>query len=98
MHASICLISLLEFSFTFTSSEHVDLHSFPTRRSSDLLRQQRADAADAPDAHTGAQFVDRALVDRAAARHHADARSEEHTSELQSPVHLVYRLLLEKKT
>src|SRR5690348_17990184 len=27
----------------------------------------------------------------------ADARSEEHTSELQSPVHLVCRLLLEKK-
>src|SRR5690348_17649424 len=29
-------------------------------------------------------------------RHHA-SRSEEHTSELQSPVHLVCRLLLEKK-
>src|SRR5258708_17400741 len=28
---------------------------------------------------------------------HADARSEEHTSELQSPDHLVCRLLLEKK-
>src|SRR5690348_18021883 len=28
---------------------------------------------------------------------HALARSEEHTSELQSPVHLVCRLLLEKK-
>src|SRR5438876_6220436 len=27
----------------------------------------------------------------------ADPRSEEHTSELQSPVHLVCRLLLEKK-
>src|SRR5690348_17491765 len=27
----------------------------------------------------------------------ADSRSEEHTSELQSPVHLVCRLLLEKK-
>src|SRR5438876_6030759 len=27
----------------------------------------------------------------------ADFRSEEHTSELQSPVHLVCRLLLEKK-
>src|SRR5690348_17462924 len=27
----------------------------------------------------------------------ADQRSEEHTSELQSPVHLVCRLLLEKK-
>src|SRR5690348_17733949 len=32
-------------------------------------------------------FADRALV----------TRSEEHTSELQSPVHLVCRLLLEKK-
>src|SRR5258708_9811548 len=28
----------------------------------------------------------------------ADGRSEEHTSELQSPNHLVCRLLLEKKT
>src|SRR5690348_17738481 len=28
---------------------------------------------------------------------HLEARSEEHTSELQSPVHLVCRLLLEKK-
>src|SRR5690348_18081514 len=28
---------------------------------------------------------------------HDPARSEEHTSELQSPVHLVCRLLLEKK-
>src|SRR5690348_17976992 len=28
---------------------------------------------------------------------HVAARSEEHTSELQSPVHLVCRLLLEKK-
>src|SRR5690348_18142772 len=35
---------------------------------------------------------------RAAARSARDApRSEEHTSELQSPVHLVCRLLLEKK-
>src|SRR6266581_9035102 len=29
--------------------------------------------------------------------HYLEARSEEHTSELQSPVHLVCRLLLEKK-
>src|SRR2546429_3767549 len=29
--------------------------------------------------------------------HSSDARSEEHTSELQSPLHLVCRLLLEKK-
>src|SRR5690348_17759059 len=32
-----------------------------------------------------------------AERARAEARSEEHTSELQSPVHLVCRLLLEKK-
>src|SRR5256885_12000168 len=30
-------------------------------------------------------------------RRHLDARSEEHTSELQSPCNLVCRLLLEKK-
>src|SRR5690348_17661805 len=30
-------------------------------------------------------------------QHSASRRSEEHTSELQSPVHLVCRLLLEKK-
>src|SRR5690348_17578417 len=30
-------------------------------------------------------------------RRHSSSRSEEHTSELQSPVHLVCRLLLEKK-
>src|SRR5438876_6977466 len=30
-------------------------------------------------------------------QHAGKARSEEHTSELQSPVHLVCRLLLEKK-
>src|SRR5947208_8543298 len=33
----------------------------------------------------------------AAAVHEYDTRSEEHTSELQSPDHLVCRLLLEKK-
>src|SRR5438876_1260535 len=36
------------------------------------------------------------IVDRLAASVN-DSRSEEHTSELQSPVHLVCRLLLEKK-
>src|SRR5438876_7680043 len=44
-----------------------------------------------------AQLV--ALADRPGivAQTIGDARSEEHTSELQSPVHLVCRLLLEKK-
>src|SRR5438876_3781443 len=35
---------------------------------------------------------------KAAAPRRQQPRSEEHTSELQSPVHLVCRLLLEKKT
>src|SRR2546422_5256454 len=41
-----------------------------------------------PDAGTG---------DRASARTGSGGRSEEHTSELQSRLHLVCRLLLEKK-
>src|SRR5690348_18185991 len=41
-----------------------------------------------------AEFLD---AEAAAARIAPVARSEEHTSELQSPVHLVCRLLLEKK-
>src|SRR2546422_6994155 len=40
-----------------------------------------------------AVFLDRPLVDR----HRVGERSEEHTSELQSRLHLVCRLLLEKK-
>src|SRR5690348_17562743 len=39
----------------------------------------------------------RALPHRRGALRRPDPRSEEHTSELQSPVHLVCRLLLEKK-
>src|SRR5258708_20829143 len=37
------------------------------------------------------------LVNRLFEREEVDLRSEEHTSELQSPDHLVCRLLLEKK-
>src|SRR5438876_8288614 len=39
----------------------------------------------------------RASLDERTPWHRGGARSEEHTSELQSPVHLVCRLLLEKK-
>src|SRR5207244_8260452 len=38
-----------------------------------------------------------AIATRSTARRSASERSEEHTSELQSPDHLVCRLLLEKK-
>src|SRR5438876_1158155 len=59
------------------------LHSFPTRRSSDL-RQLLA-----------RQHAPRRVPGRV--EQQEAGRSEEHTSELQSPVHLVCRLLLEKK-
>src|SRR5690348_18044263 len=48
----------------------------------------------------GSSRFDRGVCARArrpVSHHRARNRSEEHTSELQSPVHLVCRLLLEKK-
>src|SRR5438309_9147946 len=65
-----------------------NLHSFPTRRSSDLCR------VDSPRLQAR-QRAGRGRRARAGDR--LRARSEEHTSELQSQFHLVCRLLLEKK-
>src|SRR5205823_15015103 len=82
------------------SPAHQALHSFPTRRSSDL------DAGIEPDAieplrgrGEGAATLRPRLcaggvVELCVA---AAVRSEEHTSELQSLAYLVCRLLLEKK-
>src|SRR5205807_9315678 len=104
----------------FDSHGHaLDLHSFPTRRSSDLPRLAGACGGVAKGG-----FVDQSGVEGDYARvgndwsencrwplpmetriggcayehrGRVDARSEEHTSELQSPCNLVCRLLLEKK-
>src|SRR5437763_11161201 len=65
-----------------------DLHSFPTRRSSDLsvgLRQKLLGLGLQSLFWVRPSFAADLL------------RSEEHTSELQSPMYLVCRLLLEKK-
>src|SRR5207244_13582028 len=89
--------------FFFHASAHPrDLHSFPTRRSSDLpsaalsltstVRPAWSKAPVATSSSTPTSSW--VTAPRAAA---ADSRSEEHTSELQSPDHLVCRLLLEKK-
>src|SRR5207244_12135991 len=95
------------------SAAHRHLHSFPTRRSSDLggrLGLPRARAPLGSHGHSGlrasvipglAPGVSRLpdlgfLLHRFFLSSHA-SRSEEHTSELQSPDHLVCRLLLEKK-
>src|SRR5205814_9058578 len=80
---------------------HWALRSFPTRRSSDLVRQLAARRAHVQLADqvgrdaAAAALVGEGRVDVAVGEH--DARSEEHTSELQSLRHLVCRLLLEKK-
>src|SRR5438876_6633471 len=70
---------------------HRDLHSFPTRRSSDLGAVARSPLSTGPFTTAAARSA------AASVRRGRERRSEEHTSELQSPVHLVCRLLLEKK-
>src|SRR5690348_18170206 len=62
-----------------------DPFDWDTFRRSKLKPQERRDNAAAAALHR----------DRIALRKHDPVRSEEHTSELQSPVHLVCRLLLE---
>src|SRR5207248_5988722 len=105
--------------FFCCSVPHPDLHSFPTRRSSDLvfglqgmgeLGRSPASAAAGALAAVAAEkvqdlvaglralgeVVDRVLDQRVGRRLGGKFRSEEHTSELQSPYDLVCRLLLEK--
>src|SRR5437764_10762231 len=85
--------------FFFDFPAPTDISTFPTRRSSDLVLpgNQRGSASALalcgrhPVGPAGGEEVGHAPV--WAARH----RSEEHTSELQSPMYLVCRLLLEKK-
>src|SRR5438046_6165936 len=85
-------------------SPHAALPPFPTRRSSDLPGAERGQRAGGGVAHEaalpeneGALLRRRHLHRRSAARARDRARSEEHTSELQSLTNLVCRLLLEKK-
>src|SRR5437763_5976375 len=90
------------FTFFFSSyADHRDLLSFPTRRSSDLRDDCRArprdtSGADRPRAGAGG-IANPQACRRDAASESQCHRSEEHTSELQSPMYLVCRLLLEKK-
>src|SRR5205814_10734640 len=95
--SSLLLISLMFFFNQYGSPP--TLHSFPTRRSSDLIRHQRVTTPFGdegfwrPDKEVRQQALDDATllaIERL-------LRSEEHTSELQSLRHLVCRLLLEKK-
>src|SRR5438552_6568649 len=95
--------------FLYSYADHTDLHSFPTRRSSDLKSspgvshvcrlRSNSDVGIRP--RTGSDRRCRGVGTLPTAhgceRSSRRSRSEEHTSELQSPDHLVCRLLLEKK-
>src|SRR5690625_5325360 len=74
----------------YAFGNHQPLHSFPTRRSSDL------DVGVVKDLATHDLDLT-AWVSQSPYAQVAATRSEEHTSELQSRGHLVCRLLLEKK-
>src|SRR5438552_7905743 len=80
------------------------LHSFPTRRSSDLLAKAIVERAQRlgltpprPESFENVPGHGAVATVEGARRGQAQSRSEEHTSELQSPDHLVCRLLLETK-
>src|SRR5207247_8907242 len=97
--------------FVHYSRAHLYLPSFPTRRSSDLADAVTFDPASRqlgaamPASETDAMNVAAlAAIQREFGPEDSDRfclasweRSEEHTSELQSRVDLVCRLLLEKK-
>src|SRR5438034_8504869 len=90
--------------FFYSYGDHQDLHSFPTRRSSDLSLPARG-RGHCDDRCFNGQRSRRSFRGAHLTRLRrplpaADGdgkRSEEHTSELQSHSDLVCRLLLEKK-
>src|SRR5947207_4801403 len=98
--------------FFSASGAHRYLHSFPTRRSSDLGFQGRRAMQPEPGLallpepialaldHEGVAVMQESIEDGGGDDVVAEdltPRSEEHTSELQSHSDLVCRLLLEKK-
>src|SRR5437762_5439015 len=86
-YAHTSFFPIIVFFFFYRHRDHRDLHSFPTRRSSDLT-------SGLPPARRAFSMAGKFT---SAATCTSLARSEEHTSELQSPMYLVCRLLLEKK-
>src|SRR5436305_4539359 len=80
-----------------SSTPHPHLHSFPTRRSSDLFLQGVGQRTKRASLTRHDQYAEGQGAIRQPRTRSAHTRSEEHTSELQSRPQLVCRLLLEKK-
>src|SRR5205823_14493788 len=73
--------------------DHRNLHSFPTRRSSDLVQKWTVSTVDLTCTYFDKS--NKIMLEEQIPK--ISVRSEEHTSELQSLAYLVCRLLLEKK-
>src|SRR5437870_7726928 len=84
-------------SYFHSSSAPRDLHSFPTRRSSDLRTDRLVRVRIGTLSLGKLKVGDWRELNQKEIADLARPRSEEHTSELQSRGHLVCRLLLEKK-
>src|SRR5690606_41828202 len=106
------LLVTVAFFFFSCYADHRYLHSFPTRRSSDLVairiqrlwRERKSEATSARSwkcvtsiQDSGTATTTSAWPNSRSRTNSTEARSEEHTSELQSRENLVCRLLLEKK-
>src|SRR5947209_12851617 len=88
---SVLSLATIPTLFFYSVGGDRDLHSFPTRRSSDLWLCFAVGLF---------LLASAAVLDQVREREAGNsntARSEEHTSELQSRQYLVCRLLLEKK-
>src|SRR5438093_9336350 len=87
----------LSLPFVERAGDPRDLHSFPTRRSSDLAHHRiwRSHAIAASGQPQGSPHI--VVISGHGRTIICGLRSEEHTSELQSLTNLVCRLLLEKK-
>src|SRR5437870_8156958 len=85
------------FFFFYCYGDLRDLHSFPTRRSSDLTARSGVAATRWSRRNAGVRARTTSSRRSGGGVGWLIARSEEHTSELQSRGHLVCRLLLEKK-
>src|SRR5256885_8538770 len=89
------------FFFFFNDTATTEIYTLsPTRRSSDLVAvgafMNRSVPVAQPSSDT-VTFAPQSLGTTSPAQTVTVTRSEEHTSELQSPCNLVCRLLLEKK-
>src|SRR5689334_25438518 len=98
MHRQTLIIYLSRY------DHHPDLHSFPTRRSSDLAPGSLLAASEIEQKLLYMNLFRMGVIDMftlaeilGIPKFGNPPRSEEHTSELQSQFHLVCRLLLEKK-